>query len=86
MSAWRSLITAGKVSSDRREDVDAAGPERLSRTGRKARCSEIVDAGSGALEKIRTPDPQIRSLLANSFILLIRMKLSAYMQLKQQFN
>ena len=30
---------------------DAAGPERLSRTGRKARRSEIVDAGSGALGK-----------------------------------
>ena len=41
---------------------------------------------NGALGKIRTPDPQIRSLVANSFILLIRMKLSAYMQLKQQFN
>ena len=41
---------------------------------------------NGALGKVRTPDPQIRSLVANSFILLIRMRLSAYMQLKQQFN
>ena len=58
----------------------------MMRTGRNAMRSAGIDARNGALGKIRTPDPQIRSLVANSFSLLIRMKLSAYMQLKQQFN
>ncbi|MEC8261816.1 MAG: hypothetical protein VX017_00790, partial [Pseudomonadota bacterium] len=58
--------------------------ETIRRDGRRCRLVPVM-SGNGALGKIRTPDPQIRSLVANSFSLLIRTKLSAYMQLKQQF-
>ena len=33
------------------------------RTGRKTLLYEDIEAGNGALGKIRTPDPQIRSLV-----------------------
>ena len=35
----------------------------MTRTGRNAVCFAGIDARSGALGKIRTPDPQIRSLV-----------------------
>ena len=76
---WRQLGTMPEAGAK-----EGCG-ETIRRDGRRCRLVPVMSV-NGALGKIRTPDPQIRSLVANSFILLIRMKLSAYMQLKQQFN